>query len=112
MGTFQQLKIKDGKPVKPSVTTMNVNLTGVLYSTCYLLYIWQAKNNPTSLHAAAHLAIHYLLLNQKEGDLKSLIFIGSVGEYFKTSITVLLFAITTFVNDDSSISSLSGQRHG
>ncbi|PPQ84588.1 hypothetical protein CVT25_015791 [Psilocybe cyanescens] len=81
MGTFQQLKIKDGKPVKPSVTTMNVNLTGVLYSTCYLPYIWQAKNNPTSLHAAAHLAIHYLLLNQKEGDLKSLMFIGSVASW-------------------------------
>ncbi|KAH9485068.1 5'-hydroxyaverantin dehydrogenase [Psilocybe cubensis] len=61
MGSFQQLQMKDGKPVKPSMLTMEVNLYGVLYS--------------------AHLAIHYLLLNQKEGDLKSLIFIGSVASW-------------------------------
>ena len=40
-------------------------------------------NPPTELQnpLAAHLAMHYLQLNQKEGDLKSLIMIGSVGVY-------------------------------
>lgn len=32
MGTFDQLYFKDGKPQPPKLTTLSVNLTGVLYS--------------------------------------------------------------------------------
>ncbi|KIM45372.1 hypothetical protein M413DRAFT_442041 [Hebeloma cylindrosporum] len=61
LGTFQSLQFKDGKPVKPTMATLEVNLIGVMYT--------------------AHLAVHYLQLHQKEGDLKSLILIGSVASW-------------------------------
>ena len=34
VGTFQSLQFKDGKPVKPTMATLEVNLIGVMYSTC------------------------------------------------------------------------------
>jgi NAD(P)-dependent dehydrogenase (short-subunit alcohol dehydrogenase family) len=61
IGSFQKLEFKDGKPIKPTMTTIEVNLFGVLYT--------------------AHLALHYLELNKKEGDLKSLIMIGSMASW-------------------------------
>jgi hypothetical protein len=33
VGTFQSLQFKDGKPVKPTMATLEVNLIGVMYST-------------------------------------------------------------------------------
>ncbi|KDR75085.1 hypothetical protein GALMADRAFT_248973 [Galerina marginata CBS 339.88] len=61
VGSFQTLEFKGGKAVKPTMATMEVNLYGVLYT--------------------AHLAVHYLQLNKKEGDLKSLIMIGSMASW-------------------------------
>jgi NAD(P)-dependent dehydrogenase (short-subunit alcohol dehydrogenase family) len=61
VGSFQSLQFKDGKPVKPSLATLEVNLIGVMYT--------------------AHLSVHYLQLNKKKGDLKSLIMIGSVASW-------------------------------
>ncbi|KAF9484424.1 NAD(P)-binding protein [Pholiota conissans] len=62
LGTFRTVAFnKDGKPVKPSMATLEINLYGVLYT--------------------AHLATHYLRLNQKENDLKSIVFIGSVASW-------------------------------
>ncbi|KAF9452759.1 NAD(P)-binding protein [Macrolepiota fuliginosa MF-IS2] len=52
---------KNGKPVKPKFLTMDINLTGVLYTV--------------------HLSLHYLKLNRKENDLKSIILIGSVASW-------------------------------
>jgi len=59
--TFETVKFENGKPVKPSLRTLDVNLTAVLYT--------------------AHLALHYLDLNKQPGDLKSLIFIGSMASW-------------------------------
>lgn len=50
-----------GKPIKPKLMTLDVNLTGVIYTV--------------------HLSVHYLKLNQRVGDLKSLILIGSVASW-------------------------------
>ncbi|KAF5321689.1 hypothetical protein D9619_001530 [Psilocybe cf. subviscida] len=61
VGSFQTLTFKDGKPVKPKLATLEVNLYGVLYS--------------------AHLGWHYLQQGQQDGDLKALIFIGSVASW-------------------------------
>ncbi|KAF8972996.1 hypothetical protein BDZ97DRAFT_1912597 [Flammula alnicola] len=61
VGTFRELEFKDGKPVKPKMATFEVNLFGVLYT--------------------AHLAVYYLQKNKQEGDLKSLVFIGSVASW-------------------------------
>jgi len=52
---------KSGKPVKPNLATLDINLTGVLYTV--------------------HLSLHYFKLNHKSGDLKSLILIGSVASW-------------------------------
>ncbi|PPQ66321.1 hypothetical protein CVT26_011152 [Gymnopilus dilepis] len=61
IGFFSAPQLKDGKPVKPSMKTMEINLFGVLYT--------------------AHLALHYLEVGKKEGDLKSLILIGSMASW-------------------------------
>ncbi|KAF8197910.1 hypothetical protein BJ912DRAFT_845800 [Pholiota molesta] len=62
LGSFQTIMFgKDGKPVKPSLATLEVNLYGVLYT--------------------AHLGLHYLQLNKQENDLKSLVFIGSMASW-------------------------------
>ncbi|KAF9564732.1 NAD(P)-binding protein [Agrocybe pediades] len=61
VGVFQKLQFKNGRPVKPNMLTVEVNLFGPLYT--------------------AHLALHYLQINKKEGDLKSLIFIGSMASW-------------------------------
>jgi NAD(P)-dependent dehydrogenase (short-subunit alcohol dehydrogenase family) len=49
------------RPVKPQLTTIDVNLTGALY-TC-------------------HLALHYLKLHQTEGSLKALVLLGSMASW-------------------------------
>ncbi|KAF8902917.1 hypothetical protein CPB84DRAFT_1775201 [Gymnopilus junonius] len=61
IGSFASPRFKDGRLVKPSMKTMEINLFGVLYT--------------------AHLALHYLEVNKKEGDLKSLILIGSMASW-------------------------------
>jgi NAD(P)-dependent dehydrogenase (short-subunit alcohol dehydrogenase family) len=60
-GSFETVKVENGKPVKPSLRTLEVNLTAVIYT--------------------AHLAFHYLDVNKQPGDLKSLIFIGSMASW-------------------------------
>jgi len=59
--TFETVKFENGKPVKPSLKTLEVNLTAVVFT--------------------AHLALHYLDVNKQPGDLKSLIFIGSMASW-------------------------------
>ncbi|RXW25026.1 hypothetical protein EST38_g841 [Candolleomyces aberdarensis] len=58
---FDTVRFKDGKPVQPKLTTMDVNLNAVLYTV--------------------HLAQHYLCVNKKEGDLKAIVLIGSVASW-------------------------------
>ncbi|KIK09846.1 hypothetical protein K443DRAFT_81785 [Laccaria amethystina LaAM-08-1] len=60
-GDFETVKFKDGIPIKPGMLTIEVNLLGVLYTT--------------------HLAQHYLLVNQKHGDLKAIVLIGSMASW-------------------------------
>jgi len=59
--SFETVKFENGKPLKPSLRTLEVNLTAVVYTT--------------------HLALHYLDVNKQPGDLKSLIFIGSMASW-------------------------------
>ncbi|KAJ3504426.1 hypothetical protein NLJ89_g7937 [Agrocybe chaxingu] len=55
---FMTPVLENGRPKQPKTTTLDVNLTGVLWT--------------------AHLAVHYLFINkQPSDDLKSLIFIGT-----------------------------------
>ncbi|CAA7261793.1 unnamed protein product [Cyclocybe aegerita] len=59
---FMTPVLENGRPKQPKTTTLDVNLTGVLWT--------------------AHLAVHYLFVNkQPTDDLKSLIFIGSVASW-------------------------------
>ncbi|KAG5639461.1 hypothetical protein H0H81_001583 [Sphagnurus paluster] len=60
LGTFDTVTFKDGKPVKPDTRTLEVNLTGAVYTT--------------------HLALHYLGVDRDpEADtLKAVVLIGSM----------------------------------
>jgi len=58
---FEIVKFENDKPVKPSLKTLEINLTAVIYTT--------------------HLTLHYLDVNKQPGDLKSLIFIGSMASW-------------------------------
>ncbi|KAJ8517966.1 hypothetical protein ONZ45_g4912 [Pleurotus djamor] len=63
MYPFDTVKLsEDGKPLKPKMTTLDVNLTGLLYSV--------------------HLAIHYLKLQRPDLEsLKALVLIGSMASW-------------------------------
>ncbi|KAJ3915714.1 hypothetical protein F5877DRAFT_81589 [Lentinula edodes] len=77
----------EGRPVKPLTTTIDVNLTGVLYSYIRLLL------DPFTTHIyperiAVHLAQHYLQLNRPMQDmssesssLKSVVLLGSLASW-------------------------------
>ncbi|TFK25183.1 NAD(P)-binding protein [Coprinopsis marcescibilis] len=69
---FTSPQFKDGKPVPPSLRTLDVNLTGALYTT--------------------NLALHYLFIGQKDGDLKSLVLIGSMASWGGFSLGGELYA--------------------
>ncbi|KAF9010635.1 hypothetical protein BDQ17DRAFT_1273216 [Cyathus striatus] len=59
---FGTVKFKDGKPVKPRFLTLDVNITGVLYTV--------------------HLAQHYLLINRVDlTAVKSIVLIGSMASW-------------------------------
>ncbi|PFH49765.1 hypothetical protein AMATHDRAFT_76024 [Amanita thiersii Skay4041] len=58
---FTAVKLVNGRPVKPNLLTVDVNLIGLLYTT--------------------HLAQHYLTLNRKEGQLKAVVLIGSMASW-------------------------------
>jgi short-subunit dehydrogenase len=58
-GSFTSPKIVDGRPIKPSLMTLEINLIGVMYT--------------------AHLGLYYMKKNKIPGSLKSLVFIGSMG---------------------------------
>lgn len=63
LGTFDTVTFKDGKPVKPDTRTLEVNLTGAVYTT--------------------HLALHYLGVDRDpEADtLKAVVLIGSMASW-------------------------------
>ncbi|KAL0956837.1 hypothetical protein HGRIS_002949 [Hohenbuehelia grisea] len=59
---LDEIKLENGVPLKPKLTTIDVNLTGVLYTT--------------------HLALHYLPQNRVDPDsLKALVLIGSIASW-------------------------------
>ncbi|KAF8629223.1 hypothetical protein AX17_005806 [Amanita inopinata Kibby_2008] len=58
---FTSVKLEAGRPVKPKLSTIDVNLVGTLYTT--------------------HLAQHYLILNKKPGQLKAVVLIGSMASW-------------------------------
>ncbi|KAF8740183.1 hypothetical protein AX14_008369 [Amanita brunnescens Koide BX004] len=59
--SLSNVALKNGKPVKPSLATLDVNLNGVVYST--------------------YLAQHYLTLDRKPGHLKAVVLIGSMASW-------------------------------
>ncbi|KAF7983815.1 hypothetical protein HWV62_19063 [Athelia sp. TMB] len=61
MGEFLKPQEKDGKPVKPTFKTLDINLTGSLYT--------------------AYVGMHYLRKGKKQGDLKSIVLIGSMASW-------------------------------
>ncbi|KAG6866412.1 hypothetical protein C0991_004697 [Blastosporella zonata] len=63
VGSFHQVVLKDGKPVKPDAKTIDVNLFGVIYTT--------------------HLALHYLNVKRelKDDTLKAIVLIGSMASW-------------------------------
>ncbi|PPR01718.1 hypothetical protein CVT24_001594 [Panaeolus cyanescens] len=69
---FTRPTLKNGKPVKPSLKTIEINLNGLLYTS--------------------HLALHYMRLNQKTGDLKSLVLLGSVASWMGIPLGTLYTA--------------------
>ncbi|KDQ55799.1 hypothetical protein JAAARDRAFT_37225 [Jaapia argillacea MUCL 33604] len=60
-GTFGRFNLVDGKLSKPKLLTLEVNLTGVMYTT--------------------HLGLHYIKKNHTKGSLKALVFIGSMASW-------------------------------
>ena len=83
IGDYFKPKIKDGKPEKPNMTTVDINLLGLIYSKTYpsnhgcpLTFSFSATA------PAAHLAIHFLELERKPDDaLKSIVLLGSMGRF-------------------------------
>ncbi|KAK7041432.1 hypothetical protein VNI00_009298 [Paramarasmius palmivorus] len=64
-----------GKPKKPGMTTVNINLIGVLYT--------------------AHLAQHYLLVNRADAtSLKAVVFIGSIASWSALHVPVPMYVAT------------------
>jgi len=62
IGSFWKPEIQDGKPVKPSTATVDINLVGTIYT--------------------AHLALHYLDVNRTpECTLKSIVLLGSMASW-------------------------------
>ncbi|KAL1665067.1 hypothetical protein GGF50DRAFT_126686 [Schizophyllum commune] len=63
VGGFERIRMDDkGKPLPPDLKTLDINLSGSLYT--------------------AHLAIHYLQLNRRDrSSLKSLVFLGSIASW-------------------------------
>ena len=79
IGDYCTPKVKNGKPEKPTMITVDINLLGSLYSK------YDSIGDTRDIHLivstlAAHLAIHFLELGRKPDDtLKSLVLIGSMG---------------------------------
>lgn len=71
-GTFLSVTFDKGKPVKPNLKTIEVNLIGVLYTS--------------------HLAMHYLTVNRTEGSLKALVLQGSVASWVSVPFAPLYAA--------------------
>ena len=78
------------------MTTIEVNLYGALYSQCQNLLHCISLIIEIPVFLAAHLGVNYLQQNQKEGDLKSLVFIGSVGMH-NLSFSTPYFLELTFL---------------
>ena len=71
---------KDGKPLKPSLTSLKVNLTGALYSKFQVFFFFFRRRFITFL--AIQLALHYLYLKpDSPSTFKSLILIGSMASW-------------------------------
>ncbi|KAJ8516603.1 hypothetical protein ONZ45_g6104 [Pleurotus djamor] len=83
--------LKDGVPQKPALTTLDVNLTGVMYSI--------------------HLALHYFKLNRVSNDsLKALVLIGSMGMCIPKAkiLSASLISLTSFVRQKASWTTIPG----
>jgi len=62
IGSFWKPKLENGRPVKPSTATVDINLVGTIYT--------------------AHLALHYLDVNRTpECTLKSIVLLGSMASW-------------------------------
>ncbi|KAI0061324.1 NAD(P)-binding protein [Artomyces pyxidatus] len=57
----RKVEIKDGRPVRPAMLTMQINLTAVLHTV--------------------HLGLHYMTQNRAPGDWKSIVLIGSMASW-------------------------------
>lgn len=80
IGDYLTPRVKNGQLEKPTMATVDVNLTGSIYSksdpTSHMSLRWFSSASTL----AAHLAIHFLELGRKPDDtLKSIVLIGSMG---------------------------------
>ena len=57
--------------------TLEVNLIAVMYSQ--YLFVSTSHLHTDLVILAVHLGLHYVKQNRSEGDLKALIFVGSMG---------------------------------
>lgn len=61
VGRFSVVNFENGRPVKPNLSTLDVNLIGLTYTV--------------------NLAQHYLNLDRTNGDLKSIVLLGSIASW-------------------------------
>jgi len=61
IGNFEKVSVSNGRPVKPQLKTLEINLVAALYT--------------------AHCAVHYLPQKQVPGELKSVVLLGSMASW-------------------------------
>ena len=49
IGSFWELKFENGKPVKPSTATVDINLVGTMYSTSVISGVILGGDSPETL---------------------------------------------------------------
>jgi hypothetical protein len=64
-----------GRPTKPQLTTIDINLIGVFYS----MFTFSEIAHRSRGIIACRLALHYIKLDQTTESLKAIVFIGSMG---------------------------------
>jgi NAD(P)-dependent dehydrogenase (short-subunit alcohol dehydrogenase family) len=99
VGAFHAVAFDKGKPVKPSLKTLEVNLIGVLYSTSRLLLSPVVLMPPS----ATHLALHYLKLNRIHDSPRALVLLGSMGRYIMHTSSCKLRQLKHFLASWASI---------
>ncbi len=79
VGQFTQVSFdSNGKPVKPDLTTLDVNLVGILHGKRICRLHMHILISPFTL--AVHLAQYYLARKRQPNDLKALVVLGSMGK--------------------------------